>query len=136
TLPHMRMHCGLPSYPIDCLMCAIGPKRTFYCVAFDVASGVKRTWALAVHMSAFDPKRTLIASRAPFPSAGFWISFAGKAGKAIHSQMRASHFIWTVLSPFRQKNQVALSWSMIDAISHYYRSKSGHWLGVCAAISR
>jgi hypothetical protein len=31
--------------------------------AFDVAIGVKRTWLVVAHMSAFDPKRTCCASR-------------------------------------------------------------------------
>jgi len=39
-------------------MSAISPKRTFPYVAFDVAFGGKRTWALAMHMSAFDAKQT------------------------------------------------------------------------------
>ena len=37
---------------------AIGPKRTSPYVAFDVAIGVKQTCQFALHMSAFDPKRT------------------------------------------------------------------------------
>src|SRR5262249_8373458 len=49
-----------------CLMSAIGPEQT--CPKTQPMSllGVKRTWAVALHMSAFDPKRTLdrIASEA------------------------------------------------------------------------
>src|SRR5262249_32839173 len=72
----MRMHCGLPGYPIDCLMSAIGPKQTWtsapHMSAFGGKAdmtlcgnplsrsllGVKRTSLFAAHMSAYDPKRT------------------------------------------------------------------------------
>src|SRR4029434_10543933 len=41
-------------------MSAFGPKRTCRKTQLMSLLGVKRTWVGAVHMSAFDPKRTLI----------------------------------------------------------------------------
>ena len=44
-------------------MSANGTKRTYACALQCPLSGVKRTCLFALHMSAFDPKRTLSATR-------------------------------------------------------------------------
>src|SRR5262249_21340430 len=59
---HGLMHCTCP------LLTQSG--QSIF-VAFDVASGPKRTWPDALHMSAFDPKRTSGASGDPFKGMGY-----------------------------------------------------------------
>ena len=45
-------------------MSAIGPKQTCSCTPqMSALGGVKRTWLFATHMSAFDPKQTLVLHR-------------------------------------------------------------------------
>jgi hypothetical protein len=39
-------------------MSTFGPSRHLYMSHLMSLSGVKQTWALALHMSAFDPKQT------------------------------------------------------------------------------
>src|SRR5215510_6211254 len=44
-------------------MSAIGPKQTCSLQRTCPLLGVKRTWLVAAHMSAFDPMRTLVAAQ-------------------------------------------------------------------------
>src|SRR5262245_32125459 len=64
-------------------MSAIGPKRTSNMSHLMSLSGVKRTWPIAVQMSAYDPKRTLFEpSKAP-ALAAIWCDLRAFTGAGV-----------------------------------------------------
>ena len=106
------------------------PKPLFPCVH---TSGGVGPWSLAEHSSYLMFLQPAAAGRRQFPLEVLQSSRARRQPNPGGGE--ASHYLDRAFS-IRQKNQVAFSGGTIDAISDDYRSKSGHWLGVCAATSR
>ena len=68
-----------------------------------------------MHTSAFDPKRKLTASRAPFPSVGFWISFAEKvANPFIFDEGKPFHLDRAFSIPAKEPSCIQLEYDRCD----------------------